>query len=86
MANGLNYLGPVDLTQYFVKSYNICGEDEYLRSHTQGHTGVKVDVVFSRRLLNQVLTTFLPTIALCIVAFSTNYFKVYTNEYNRFNA
>ena len=71
-------MGPVDLTQYFVVSYNMTDEEDTLRQSTNGFTGVKVNFVLSRRLLNQVLTTFLPTIAICVVAFSTNYYQVFS--------
>ena len=76
LAEKVNYLGPVDLTQYFVVSYNITDDEEMLRQSTNGFTGVKVNFVLSRRLLNQILTTFLPTIAIVIVSFSTNYYRV----------
>ena len=58
----LNYLGAVDLTQYFVKSYSFSDEDQYLNISTYGNKGVQVDFIFSRRLLNQVLTVFMPTV------------------------
>ena len=72
----LTYLGPVDLTQYFMRSYNITNADAYVRSSTHGKKGVQVDIIFSRRLLNQVITVFLPCIAICIMAFSTSYYRV----------
>ena len=47
-------------------------------------------MILSRRLLNQILAIFLPTIAIVIVCFSTNYWKVritsqykYVSELNR---
>lgn len=55
-------MGPVDLTQYFVQSFNISDADDYVKSVTNGNTGVRVDFIFSRRLLNQILTTFMPTV------------------------
>ena len=58
-------------------SYNITDDEEMLRQSTNGFTGVKVNFVLSRRLLNQILTTFLPTIAIVIVSFSTNYYRVW---------
>ena len=58
----LNYLGAEDLTQYFVKSYSFSDADEYLNISTYGNKGVQVDFIFSRRLINQVLTVFLPTV------------------------
>ena len=58
----LQYLGPVDLTQYFVQSYTFSDADEYLFKSTNGIKGVQVDFIFSRRLLNQILTVFMPTV------------------------
>ena len=58
----LKYLGAVDLTQYFVKSYSFSDADEYLNISTYGNKGAQVDFIFSRRLINQVLTVFLPTV------------------------
>ena len=76
LAEKLNYLGPVDLTQYFVVSYNITDDENTLRQSTNGFSGVRVNFLLSRRLLNQILTTFLPTFAICVVAFTTNYYQV----------
>ena len=69
-------MGPVDLTQYFVKSFYMYDQDDLLRTSTNGNKGVQVDFIFSRQLLNQVLTVFLPTIAIVIVSFCTSFFKV----------
>lgn len=33
-----------------------------------------------RRILNEILTTYLPTILICLVSFSTNYFKAFFFE------
>ena len=37
-------------------------------------------MVLGRRILNEILTTYLPTILICIVSFSTNYFKAFFFE------
>ena len=76
IADKLIYLGPVDLAQYFIKFYNITDNDQLLGKVTNGYHGVKVNIIFSRRILNQILATFLPTIAIAIVCFSTNYWRV----------
>ena len=52
IMSSLKYTGAVDLTQYFVKNYSFSDIDE----------GVHVDFIFSRRLLNQILTVFMPTV------------------------
>ena len=72
----LDYLGVVDLTQYFIQSYEIFDDNEFLNKSTHGNKGVQVDFIFSRRLLNQVLTVFLPTMSIVIVSFCTSLFKV----------
>ena len=72
----LDYIGAVDLTQYFVQSYEITDDNEILKQSTHGNKGIQVDFIFSRRLLNQVLTLFMPTIAIVIVSFCTSLFKV----------
>ena len=68
----LHYLGPSDLTQYFVVSYKM----NESTSSINDNKGVQVDIIFSRRLLNQVLTVFLPCMLLCIVAFTTSLYRV----------
>ena len=90
IADKLIYLGPVDLAQYFIKFYNITDSDQVLGKLTNGYHGVKVNIIFSRRILNQILATFLPTIAIAIVCFSTNYWRVIIkfkraiSQYNRY--
>ena len=76
VKDSLSYLGPVDLMQYFVKSYSAVDRGDHLRLHAHGNEGLKVDFVFSRRLLNQLLTVFMPTCAICLISFTTSFFKV----------
>ena len=59
------YNGPIDLQKYFVKE---------TKMQAVGNT-VQMRVVLGRKLMNQVLTTFLPTGLLIIIIHSTNYFK-----------
>ena len=62
-STALKYLGAVDLTQYFVRTYNFSYAEEYEDiTSIYGNEGVQVDFIFSRRLLNQVLTVFMPTV------------------------
>ena len=72
----LQYLGPADLTQYFIKKYTITDSDDYVMASTNGKKGIQVDIFFSRKLSNQISTVFLPCIALCIVAFTTVLYRV----------
>lgn len=71
----LEYLGPIDLTQYFVKDTQM---SDY--RVPPDNPAVRVDIIFGRRILAPILTTYLPTILLCLVSFSTNYFKAFFFE------
>ena len=70
----LEYLGPIDLTQYFVRNWRI------LEDFEEADATIKVEITLGRRILNELLTTYLPTILICIVAFCTNYFKPFFFE------
>ena len=66
LKNGnFSYIGPIDLQKYFVKD---------TRMETVG-SSLQVKVVLGRKLMNQILTTFLPTGLLIVIIHSTNYFK-----------
>ena len=70
VGNGHAYLGPVELTQYFVR--NTVMFEETLRNNQQAIT---LEATLGRRLLGTLLTIFLPTILLNVIGHSTNYFK-----------
>jgi len=57
VADDLRYLGPIDLTQYFVEEYTI---KETIIPPNIG--AVTVELTFGRRILSTILTTFLPTL------------------------
>ena len=70
LPGNLEYLGPEDLTIYFIKKTVIH------RGSSNKKRVVYVEVTLGRRLLSTVLTVYLPTILLNIIGFSTNFFKV----------
>ena len=72
VSGALKYSGAIDLPQYYVKNTTVF--DKFRASDTE--FGVKVEVVLGRRLLNQLLTTFMPSTFICLVAISTNFFRV----------
>ena len=76
VSGDLKYSGAIDLPQYCVKNTTVV--DRFRASDTE--FGVKVEVVLGRRLLNQLLTTFMPTTFICLVAISTNFFRVRKNH------
>ena len=65
----LRYLGPKELTQYYVKSTNMT------KINYGEYTAVLVFVVLGRRFLSNFLTIYLPTILLNIIGHTTVYFK-----------
>ena len=73
VAEKLNYLGPKDLTQYFIRQTS-------MNKTMKG--SIKVEVVLGRRLLGTVLTVYIPTILLIIIAHTTNYFKSFKSFAN----
>ena len=61
----LEMSAPVELMQYTVKNWII----------EETSTGVVVTIVLGRKILNEILTTYLPTFLLIIIIHSTNYYK-----------
>ena len=63
----LKYLGPEELTQYYVKKYTI-GE-----TTLENAIGLGVSITFGRRLLGTILTVYLPTVLLNVIGHTTNF-------------
>ena len=74
LAGTLHFSGQKELTQYFVKSYQI-REDSI-----QQKAAVIVSITLGRRLLGTFLTIFFPTIILNAIGFATNFFKEFFFE------
>ena len=70
----LEYLGPEELTQYYVKNYMI------EETSSNGINVLRVSITFGRRLLGTILTVYLPTILLNIIGHVTNFFKPFFFE------
>ena len=68
----LKYLGPAELTQYYVQRYSI-GENK-------NGKGLRTSITFGRRLLGTLLTVYLPTILLNVIGHATNFFKPFFFE------
>ena len=68
------YLGPRELTQYFVKRSSI---ETFKRL---GKNGVRVSLTLGRRLLGVFLTIYFPTVLLNLIGHCTNYFKAFFFE------
>merc|ERR1712227_852360 len=73
----LELLSPKELTQYYIKEYQLV----YL--NTENHNeGIKMEIIFKRRLTNELMTTYLPSFFLLGISFSTTYFKAFYFEAN----
>ena len=62
--------GDLELLQYIVLNWKIT-------KHTSedGKQGVRVKIVFGRKILNHVLTVYFPTFLIIAIVYSTNFFK-----------
>ena len=69
-----SYLGPKELTQYFVKRTSI------ERYESLGKKGVRISITLGRRLLGVFLTIYFPTVLLNLIGHTTNYFKAFFFE------
>ena len=70
----LMFSGPKELTQYFVKSFEIRKEK------VKSKAAVVISITLGRRLLGTFLTIFFPTILLNVIGYSTNHFKAFFFE------
>ena len=70
----LMFTGPKELTQYFVKRFEIN------KAKIQTKSAVTISVTLGRRLLGTFLTIFFPTILLNVIGYSTNFFKAFFFE------
>ena len=70
----LDFSGPKELTQYFIKNFVI------KKQKIKTKEGVVVSITLGRRLLGTFLTIFFPTILLNVIGYSTNYFKAFFFE------
>lgn len=67
----IQMLGKVKLTQYFVTSWKL----EYRNSSNKAE-GIQLSLNLKRRIINAMLTTYLPTTIILAIVYCTNYFKV----------
>ena len=74
LAGKLQFSGERELTQYYVRSFQI------KQDTIQNSAAVIVSVTLGRRLLGTFLTTFFPTILLNVIGYATNLFKEFFFE------
>ena len=69
LPDKLKYTGPRDLSEYYIHDTQMCA------GIINGIHGVKVKIIFERRILSTVLTVFTPTIILVIISHMANNFQ-----------
>ena len=74
LAGKLQFSGERELTQYYVRSFQI------KQDLIQNSAAVIVSVTLGRRLLGTFLTIFFPTILLNVIGYATNLFKEFFFE------
>ena len=74
VAGNLLFSGEKELTQYYVKRYEI------RQGIIQKKSAVIISITLGRRLLGTFLTVFFPTILLNVIGYSTNFFKAFFFE------
>ena len=73
VPGNLTYQGPMDLAQYFVHNYWICSS-----RFGNNRAGLIVILIFGRPLIGHILTVFIPTTILIVLAHMS---KVFADEY-----
>ena len=58
------------LTQYLITNWTLTYNNE-----SNVDAGIKMTLVLKRRILNAILTVYLPTILVLIIVYATNFFK-----------
>ena len=66
------------LTQYIITNWTL----EY-KDTSNVNAGIKMTLVLKRRILNAILTVYLPTILVLIIVYATNFFKDFFFEVTR---
>ena len=89
----IEMLSPTELTQYYIKTWSLIfnNPSSILDSAHFIHfllfflkemhsDGLKMEIVFKRRLTNELLTTYLPSFLLLIISYATTWFKPFYFE------
>ena len=66
----MELLTDTELTQYYIQTWSLDYNDVDSPAN-----GLKMEIVFKRRLTNELLTTYLPSFLLLLMAYVTTFFK-----------
>ena len=70
LPDQIKLLTDTELTQYYIQTWSL----EY-NDPGQTSNGLKMEIVFKRRLTNELLTTYLPSFLLLLMSYATTFFK-----------
>ena len=59
--------------------YNACSINNEMVAGSPS-SGLKMEIVFKRRLVNELLTTYLPSFLLLLISYATTFFKPFYFE------
>jgi len=58
------------LTQYIIKNWTLAYNNK-----TDPDAGIRMEIVLKRRIMNSILTVYLPTLLILTIVYATNFFK-----------
>ena len=67
----------IDLTLFVVQSWTLTTTKEMISTK---NGGVKMTIVLKRKIMNEMMTTYLPSVLLILITYSTTFFKPYFFE------
>ena len=72
IPQNITYSGPIDSSQYQIKGFDI-GIGRNYKGEIE-KKGVIVTVTLGRKLLNTIMTTYIPTVLLVIISYATSFY------------
>ena len=89
----IEMLSPIELTQYSIQvryvqltildNFSKCCCQKWTLEYMDPDThssGLKMEIIFKRRIMNELLTTYLPSCLLLLISYSTTFFKPFYFE------
>ena len=64
----------------FIQSWNLNQSTVLEDGHVVPSSGLKMEIVFKRRVTNELLTTYLPSFLLLLITYATTFFKPFYFE------
>ena len=65
----------VDMTLFWIRAWSLT-----MRNESDPEAGIKMEIILKRKLMNELMTTYLPSILLICITFATTFFKAFFFE------